>query len=170
MNKDVVFTDKDLLVNYVYNKLDNPTLIKVQKTLYLLFAFYGATYGMIDNEIDDEFEGQTYAKRLFDADFEAWRYGPVEIEVYKKQKSGDYELADDVKIPRSAAEWNNIMSFIDDIINQTNKINDFGLVDRTHQDNAWANKFQEGISHIKMDNSEIIKEYLERYVKAPANV
>lgn len=50
----VVFSEKDFLVNFLYKLLDNPTQIKVQKTLYLLFAFYGATYGNLDKDEDNE--------------------------------------------------------------------------------------------------------------------
>ncbi|HEO7186705.1 TPA: hypothetical protein VBE04_000819, partial [Streptococcus agalactiae] len=70
----VVFSEKDFLVNFLYKLLDNPTQIKVQKTLYLLFAFYGATYGNLDKDEDNEFSDQNYPKQLFKAIFEAWRY------------------------------------------------------------------------------------------------
>ncbi|HFE0901717.1 TPA: hypothetical protein ACF7YZ_001408 [Streptococcus agalactiae] len=56
----VVFSEKDFLVNFLYKLLDNPTQIKVQKTLYLLFAFYGATYGNLDKDEDNEFSDQNY--------------------------------------------------------------------------------------------------------------
>ncbi|EAO75295.1 conserved hypothetical protein [Streptococcus agalactiae COH1] len=63
----VVFSEKDFLVNFLYKLLDNPTQIKVQKTLYLLFAFYGATYGNLDKDEDNEFSDQNYPKQLFKA-------------------------------------------------------------------------------------------------------
>lgn len=86
----VVFQDKDFLVNFLYKLLENPTQIKVQKTLYLLFAFYGATYGNIKKEEDNEFSKQNYPSNLFEAIFEAWRYGPVEIEIYSNEKKEMY--------------------------------------------------------------------------------
>ncbi|VTS29747.1 Uncharacterised protein [Streptococcus pseudoporcinus] len=52
--ENVVFSDKDFLVNYFYKLLDNPTKNKVQKTLYLLFAFYGATYGRLQSNAEEE--------------------------------------------------------------------------------------------------------------------
>lgn len=71
--KDVIFSNKDFLVNYLYKLLDNPTQVKVQKTLYLLFAFYGATYGKTKNNSngENEFFEQSYLRNLFSAKFEA---------------------------------------------------------------------------------------------------
>ena len=77
----LVFEDKDFLVKFLYTLFETPSRIKIQKTLYLLFAFYGATYGSIESsnsDEDNEFSGQEYPKYLFDAQFEAWKYGPVE--------------------------------------------------------------------------------------------
>lgn len=92
MNEQYVFPEKNKLVKYLYSKLDNPTQIKVQKTLYLLYAFYGATYGRLaSNTEETEFEDQNYPKELFPAKFEAWRYGPVEADVYRDEKSGCFD-------------------------------------------------------------------------------
>ena len=90
--KSVVFEDKDFLVQFLYKLFEKPSRIKIQKTLYLLYAFYGATYGNLNLNEDEEneFVGQNYPKYLFDANFEAWRYGPVEKEVYANDKKGLY--------------------------------------------------------------------------------
>lgn len=166
----VVFDNKDFLVNFLYKLLDNPTQIKVQKTLYLLFAFYGATYGNLENNQDDQndFSEQTYLKELFRANFEAWRYGPVETDVYANEKLGSYsgEELDNETINEffNTSEFKNVKDFIENIVEQTNQIDDFSLVDRTHQDNVWLDVYKEGENHIPMDNKEIIQEYIERYV------
>lgn len=167
MGTDYVFKQKDDLVNYLYHKLSNPTKIKIQKTLYLLFAYYGATYGNIsEEEGDDEFDKQVYPELLFDAKFEAWRYGPVEVEVYSNEKQGYYNGDHDEEIlDHTTPENKNIKQFIDSIIKQTNGIDDFSLVDRTHQDKCWMDHYKEGCNHIPMDNGEIINEYYKRYVK-----
>src|SRR5699024_7177023 len=123
---DFVFADKDDLVKLLYKKLSNPTQIKVQKTLYLLFAYYGATYGKINNRDtkDDQFDEQSYPKYLFNADFQAWRYGPVERDVYSKEKNDEFnDIPNDFQPTFSVGqeEKSNILSFIDNIINQTDK-------------------------------------------------
>lgn len=161
IGKDYVFENTDDLVNYLYYLLDNPSQIKIQKTIYLLYAFYGASYGSIQNEKDEEFLGN-YPKELFNAKFEAWRYGPVENSVYGKQKNGCYHPVKIIDI--DSEEEQNIINFIHNICNQTNGMDDFSLVDRTHQDNCWLDVYQEETQHIKMDNETIIEEYKELYV------
>lgn len=168
--ENVVFSDKDFLVNLLYKLLDNPTKIKVQKTLYLLFAFYGATYGMLQNDVEGEsdFSEQNYPKNLFSAKFEAWKYGPVEVEVYNKEKIFSYSKGkltdDDIDNFFNTNERKNIKRFIQNIVAQTNIIDDFSLVDRTHQDDSWLDAYKPGILHMPMDNSSIVSEYAEKYV------
>lgn len=49
MSRDAYFFDKvEDLVSYLEAKLTNPTPLKIQKSLYFLWAFYAATYGSID--------------------------------------------------------------------------------------------------------------------------
>lgn len=98
--EEVVFTDKYFLVKLLYRLLEKPSKVKIQKTLYLLFAFYGATYGRLqdDNKGDNDFSEQSYPENLFFANFEAWKYGPVEIDVYDDLKNVSYsemDLTDD---------------------------------------------------------------------------
>lgn len=165
MDANYVFTDKNYLVKYLYTRLSNPTQIKVQKTLYLLYAFYGATYGKIkDNSEESDFEGQEYPKELFPANFEAWRYGPVEVDVYNSEKLGEYKNSSDTELDNGTPEMKNIIEFTNNIVEQTDSIDDFGLVDRTHQDDCWLDLYREGILHIKMINDDIIEEYAQKYV------
>ena len=50
------------------------------------------------------------------------------------------------------------------MISQTNGINDFGLIDRTHQDESWIEKYDDKTKHLEMDSDAIVKEYKKRYV------
>lgn len=159
-----VFKDKNVLIQHLYRKIENMSNIRLQKTLYLLFAFYGATYGMLEQDAELT---ESYPKYLFNADFEAWRYGPVDNEVYSNYKNGCYDDFGNEYIGETVEE-KNALSQVNDLIEQANEINDFGLVDRTHQDESWSSKYQEGVSHIKMDSDAIIKEYAEKYVKRSA--
>lgn len=165
--EEYVFECKDDLVNYLYSILTNPTQVKIQKTLYLLYAFYGATYGQFYNqeqEGKEDFGEQSYPKHLFEANFQAWRYGPVEYDVYCREKNGGYEAENQLPINLETHEKNNIKQFIDDLVSQTDKIDDFSLVDRTYQDNVWLDNYREGEQYIEIKNEEIIKEYQERYI------
>lgn len=160
------FKTKDDAVNYVYQKLGDPTPIKLQKALYFVWAFYAATYGNIDNDKSENQNSKTnYPKYLFDADFEAWQYGPVDCDVWAKNsrneiKGTDSEFKDLVTIGLDNVVTD-IKSFIDNIINQVKKVNDFGLVNRSHLDKAWKEVFDPNQKHVKMDNEEIKKDYIE---------
>lgn len=160
----VVFSDKDILVNFLYKKLTNPTIPKIQKTLYLLYAFYGATYGNLKSEND--FVEETYPKYLFTANFTAGKYGPVEIDIYKKQKLHKYDnIESDIPLfpkDESNDRFANIIMFINNIVNQTNLIDDYMLADRTKQDEVWKESFSN--KDKTMDNKKIISEYIERYI------
>lgn len=164
---DCVFPDKNELVNYLYSVLSNPTQIKVQKTLYLLYAFYGATYGQLHKDKnDDEFEEQSYPKELFPAKFQAWKYGPVEFDVYRDEKQGCYKQeTTDTILSEDNPEDINIKQFIHEITDQTDEIDDFSLVDRTHQDDVWFDNYKPGIPYIDIKNEDIINEYRKRYIK-----
>ena len=160
MTNKVFFDDKAELVNHILSKIDINSSIRVQKVLYLLYAYYGAIYGSLEQEKSYE-EFETYPKRLFNANFEAWQYGPIDSEVWSAYKKNKYEAKEyDAKTPQEK----NIILFLNDLISQTNEINDFGLIDRTHQDESWIEKYDDKTKHIKMDSDAIVKEYKKRYV------
>ena len=78
-----VFQNKTDLVNHLFAKLETPSPIKIQKTVYLLFAFYGATYGQLKTNPPTELETINYPRYLFKPNFEAWYYGPVDLDIHK---------------------------------------------------------------------------------------
>ena len=84
---------KDDLVNYVINQYKQKTSVnisplKLQKSLYLLFAIWGGNAAIINEDIDKGKGTIELTDKvptlLFDAKFEAWKYGPVDIEVYTR--------------------------------------------------------------------------------------
>lgn len=160
MNDDNFFKDKYKLVSYLMKHLHNPTPLKIQKAMYFLWAFYAATYGNIDYNNASEFsEIDKYPKELFDADFEAWRYGPVLGDVYSKYKNDDECIHQNVE-PRHIGMRGDVWSFIDDLVKQIDNVNDFCLVLRSHQDNAWRNAYQERSLHTSMSNEQIKEDYV----------
>ena len=81
------FSNTGELLSYLEAKLDNPTPLKIQKSLYFLWAFYAATYGSIDYSHKSEFsQTDKYPLRLFPASFKAWQYGPVLNKIYTEDK------------------------------------------------------------------------------------
>src|SRR5699024_5038121 len=135
------------------------------KTLYFLFALYGASFGKLhvspemENK-DGVFEGsneQPFEKYLFPDKFEAWQFGPVNRDVYRKN------LKNEITTKDSAVESSNdieVKEFISEVIAILDEMGDFELVDRTHKDEAWKSKVTDKSMWPKeMDPDTIIKGY-----------
>jgi hypothetical protein len=159
-----VFQNKADLANHLLAKLEKPSCIKIQKTLYLLFAYYGATYGQL-KATSSELETVNYPAYLFEPHFEAWQYGPVDLDVhgaiYQKVYEG-LELKDEAfDKALEPSEVRNIRLFIDDIIKQTNDTDDFTLIGRVCEDDAWVSVAKSDDK--TMDPQTIISEYTTKY-------
>lgn len=163
------FNDVEELIKIIKEKKENVGQLRLQKTLYLLYAYYGATYGSLDTENEQESEIEiNYPNELFDASFQAWKYGPVIYDVYTKDKENYYndnlESLPEFKINEDYEK--DVLLFIDELLEQINEMSDFTLVDRTHQDDSWKIPYyeNEGELGIPMDNNKIIDEYIKEYV------
>lgn len=166
-----VFDNKYDLVSYLYSKLNNPTNLKVQKAMYLLWGFYAGTYGSLEEDADNT---ASYPNYLFEPNFEAWRYGPVDSELYGYIKRGENFgtdgdspmdfLSEHVSeyIKKDPKKFNNIVSFLKNLVDQIDKTDDFALVARTHEDSSWGSVYREGERHIKMSADDIKKEYAHK--------
>ncbi|RPK28790.1 Panacea domain-containing protein [Paenibacillus xylanexedens] len=153
----------DTIAFYLNHLKKEISPIKLQKSLYFLFAYHGATYG---HEVGEGVsEGSNISSiDLFNAKFEAWKFGPVIREVYFKDKDNEY--TDERKILEAVEQVSfepEIKNFIDDLFSQIDSVSDFQLVERSHQDNAWKNAYQVAQS-TEIDNDYLINEYKTRYV------
>ena len=154
------FDDKYRLVSYLMDHFTNATPLKIQKAMYFLWAFYAATYGNIDYNSDSEFNGiERYPKELFEAHFEAWQYGPVLKDVYSKYKNNAGCIHQEVN-PWYKGMSGDVWSFIDGLVSQIDKVNDFGLVSRSYQDSAWREAYKDGPLHMPMDSKKIKENYI----------
>lgn len=167
INNKYIFNNKDDLVNYLLYKLDLPSQLKIQKNLYLLFAFYGATYGKLSNdESNSELDSTNYTPFLFEPNFQAWKYGPVDYDVYinfKKEKYKELKSIENIlNEDLTLAEKNNIIKFIDNIINQIDEIDDYSLMDRTREDKVWSDSYNN--KEKNMNPYLIIAEYYSKYI------
>lgn len=162
---EFVFENVIDLAGYAKNRLDNPTPLKIQKTLYFLWAFYSATYGNIQYSTDDqsEFDLQdgAYPTELFEPDFEAWRYGAVINEVYLAYKKHEIKelSSEDIrkKISLAELEKKEILLFINNLIAQINEVDDFGLVQKAIKDSAWKDAY---VANRKMNPESIKDDYV----------
>lgn len=159
---DAIF-NVDTVASYLYHLKPDISPLKLQKSLYFLFAYHGAVYAQGTGE--GVFEGTLGSpKYLFDAQFEAWQYGPVIRSVYFKDRDNEYSDPEKVmdSVSRISAEPE-CQKFIDELFEQINAVSDFKLVDRSHEDDVWKRAYEPGKSNV-MDNEEIITEYVEKYV------
>lgn len=159
------FADVDELISHLQKILKNTGPIRLQKTLYFLYAFYGATYGSITSgENISELDNQ-YPAELFPVEFEAWEYGPVIRDVYFKNRQGEYEdIEDFTENHLQSKQDKDVIDFLDSLTHQLNEMSDFALVDRSHVDKAWSEKFDSNnkYSNNSIDNDALISEYRQR--------
>lgn len=133
--------------NQKYNRRISP--VKLQKTLYLLFAMWGGNIRNMDfNEVELESNLSEY---LFNASFEAWKYGPVDRDIYELFKQDKI-----VEQQSLTTKSDTVLSFIEDICSQAFEISDFALIDLVKQDLCWASRYDNGIY---MSEEDIIEEY-----------
>lgn len=180
MDEKICF-NKDDLTNYVINQHRQMTSIdisplKLQKSLYLLFAMWGGNAAIINEDID---KGQGTIELtdkvptlLFDANFEAWKYGPVDVDVYDRYKENGYQgdIQSLTDLTTVSQDFLNIsMPFIDSVLEQVFEINDFSLVSITQDDKVWESPYEDN-EDLSMNNEDIIHEYKVKLSKRRCNI
>lgn len=140
--------------------------IKLQKSLYFLFAYWGGFVKRSQlSKNNDDLESVEISKLkpyLFNNRIEAWVYGPVVPSIYKAIKNQTEEtlLASINKIKQEPF----VKAFIDDLLEDIFNTSDFKLVDLAHQDECWISKFDYNAEqhNQEIDKEEIINEYSTR--------
>lgn len=131
--------------------------IKLQKSLYFCFAYWG---GHVRKSLLPETE-ITIEKSdwLFDENIEAWVYGPVVPDVYHELDLDSYKDENLFKGNEDVQEF--INGILDDIIS----VSDFKLVEVSHSDQCWIDKFDPNAEHHNevIDKESIIEEYAKIY-------
>lgn len=144
---------------YCEEKQSEISPIKLQKSLYFLFAYWGGFVQKsmtFPNAVEENFS--QFNKYLFDEDIEAWVYGPVVPAVYKENDINKFYNKDIFKGKEK------LKSFIDDLLKELFEAGDFSLVSASHDDTSWKSKFDynEKFHNNKMNKEEIIKEYARK--------
>lgn len=161
--------DPQQLVAWLEQKKPNHyTKLRIHKTLFILYAFYGASYGRATNQQQREILGDVYSypPRLFPANFEAWDYGPVERNVYDAMLKSDAYHLENAWEPKSLIEKNIVNDFMDEIISQLDALSLFDLVYMTKSHDSWKeahkNQSNTNVSR-RIDNQTIIDFVAENY-------
>ena len=108
--------------------------------------------------------GRTNGKRLFEGDFEAWDYGPVEPDLYHKVKVfGSGAIRD---VFRNALGFNDEdprRKVMDDVTSRFLKFSAGDLVEITHWDGgAWAKHYIPNARNVPIPDEDILAEYQDR--------
>lgn len=135
--------------------------ICLQKSLYFLFAYWGGFVRkakIFKNSVEDDYS--KYDEELFEAEFEAWAYGPVVPVVYREKNISKFRNNDLFKFNPV------IKDFVDGILKDLIEISEFNLIDISHKDLAWKNHFnpQEDFHchNEQIPHEEIILEYARK--------
>lgn len=156
MTETYVFDSSSPLARHLLALNPNISNVRLQKTLYFMFALYGATYGQTD-EIE---RVDAYPTRLFPASYSAWEFGPVEERLHNLVRKN--QLMPRQWAPAKTAD-NPIYDFINDVYEMTNRMSDFELIERSLRDQAWkdARESQQGVEAPRpvLDNKQLINEY-----------
>lgn len=88
--------------------------------------------------------------------FTADKYGPQDYSVKEKLKN-EYYQPKEYSFQNNQVDQN-VKHFIDNILEQLKDIDDFSLVDRAHQDDAWFDAYNNKESKI-MSRHQMILDY-----------
>ena len=159
-NNDGLFDAMDFAsyIKYKYNELNpsrNISPLKMQKSLYFCFAYWGA-FARKGNSSKNEVK-ESFDEYLFPNDIEAWVYGPVVPDVYKK-----FDKIKDCNPDNLFEDKEYVRTFIDGVLDDVLHASDFRLVNISHEDSCWKRHFHENsINHNEeIPKDEIIEEYV----------
>lgn len=135
--------------------------IKLQKSLYFLFAYWGGF--MAQSKLGKVEETFDYPEYLFNDEIEAWTYGPVIPKVYH-DFTNYYNESKVINIQTILKANEFVKSFIDDLLSEIFPLSDFKLVDISHDDNCWKDNYNPNDQrHSKEISKEaIISEYINK--------
>jgi uncharacterized phage-associated protein len=174
MDKEAVFSSALAFANYIseyHNRAKGKAIspIKLQKSLYFCFAYWGAyiekaKLSSFETDVA-EVDFTVYPAYLFPDNindyFEAWTYGPVIRSVYQAQA----EIIRDPVCDEAASLRPEVFEMIDGLLNQLFDISDFSLVNISHSDDVWKQNYDVSAdSHNKViAHDAIIEEYMKKH-------
>ncbi|MBO5833821.1 MAG: SocA family protein [Alphaproteobacteria bacterium] len=111
--------------------------------------------------------GLRNGKHLFNAEIQAWKYGPVVPEVYQRFKffGSDYipEIAFGENLTSCSEDE---CAFIDAVANMTKNIKDWELVGLTHRDgSAWKKVYSNNRNSCVISEEDMKKEFEDLWSK-----
>lgn len=139
MSYNVFDIANKIIVKGSYSDVGEPiSNLKLQKLLYYMQGFHLAFFNT----------------PLFDEEIEAWQYGPVVPEVYKKYRVfGNTGITpEEVVITLSDEEE----SLFDEVYSVYSEFSAIGLMNLTHQESPWKNAPNSGVIE-----KDVMKEFFK---------
>lgn len=153
------FNNVNDLISYLITEFDDPTDVKIEKSLYFLWAFYVAIFG--DNGYAQPVRDLgNYPKYLFPASFWGSIFGPELVglcwadynnKIKNANKDNTYN-----PVPKNTVEQD-VWDFIDETIRQLNLVNDDTLIELS-RDNAWEKAYRSS-AHTLLNEDDIVNAY-----------
>jgi uncharacterized phage-associated protein len=147
---------------FSYNKEISP--IKLQKSLYFLFAYWGGFIRKNSNNKNYVEEELNLSENLFDEKFEAWVYGPVVPQIFREYRDHKLDFVN-FNVEEMFNEQNSMVrESIDSLLDELFEVSDFKLVSISHEDNCWKKHFNinDKVHDKIIPTEEIIEEYALR--------
>lgn len=154
MRPNYFFNNPDELVNHILAKLpEDPGYLRLNLILYFLFASYTGVY---NPENAENYELDYQPKFIADLTFTANEYEPQDYSTKEKYKNEQYQPKE--YIFGYTQTKLNVKYFLDYMLDQIKYIDDFSLVDRARQDDAWINAYLNNDYKI-MSRDDMILDY-----------
>lgn len=133
--------------------------IKLQKSLYFLFAYWGGLVRkstLYPLSVEENFSH--YDEYLYNEDIEAWVYGPVVPDVYHEFDINKFYNENLFKGKET------VKDFVDGLLDELFEVSDFTLVEISHNDRAWKDNFSHTsqFHNNKIPKEDIIEEYVSK--------
>lgn len=164
-----VIEDKLNFARYIatrYEKKNKSRIspIKLQKTLYFLYAYWVKLVGSKSIQFSELNEDDHYSDRLFPNNFKAWKYGPVDRDVYDYYKVSNNQIEFDNEEEFEHFESlleTDVLGFIKELSDDLYDTNDFVLVDLSHEDSCWNDAYDSNnsFSNNPITHEAIVKDY-----------
>jgi len=105
--------------------------------------------------------GMRQGNRLFNAEIQAWKYGPVVPEVYRRFKFFGSEYIPKIAFSEDSTSCSDDeCAFIDAVANMTKSLKDWELVGLTHRPgSAWYKVFSEGKRDAVISETDMCEEF-----------
>lgn len=120
--------------------------LKLQKLLYYMQGYFIAVFN----------------KQLFDAEIEAWQYGPVVRDMYNHfKRNGSFSISIDENAPIAKLNDDEELLF-NEVLNEYGQYSAIKLMNMTHEELPWVKTFSENPQGVI--SVDLMREYFKNQI------